>query len=571
MRAAEPFALGQPHAPQPARGHGPRARDPRGRAAAPRGRRVLAPAGGRRRGDADGRRHGGRSGVDVAAQDHDRGVAPRGGAGDGRARRGDPRRGRGRGLPAGAPRPRDDRRRAMVPPGGPVGGAVAARADAAAAADRRRARRDRRGLPHLGGQRRRRPGSRSSSCTPRTATCSPSSCRPRRTAAPAPGRSPAGSRSWRGSCARSARRLREVVVGIRLSTDGGEEAGLTVDGLCELLPHVSELVDYVNLTVGVRTTYVRDMATEEPPLLGHVGRIRPAGRPAAADLARLPHTGHDRGRPGRRGGPRRHGARADRRSRHAAQAARRPRGGDPAVRRLQRGLPRVRPGPAVLGQPGARRRPAPTAGRPRRWSCAAPPSPPAGAWRSSARDPAGSSARLTLAGRREVVLFDAREAIGGQLAVAARGSQSRRMAGAGGLLRGRARRRVELRLGTAAARGRPRRLRRGRDRDRQHRGPAGAARDRARAAVVGGDRPAPERAQPAGRGRRVRLVAVRERRRARRPRRLRDDHGGDAGRGVRGLAAAGGPRAAARAPARRSARRCARSRRSRASARTARC
>ena len=66
----------------------------------------------------------------------------------------------------------------------------------------------------------------------------------------------------------------QAVVGIRLSTDGGEEAGLTVEGLCELLPHVNRLVDYVNLTVGVRTTYVRDMGTEEPPLLGGVGRFR---------------------------------------------------------------------------------------------------------------------------------------------------------------------------------------------------------------------------------------------------------------------------------------------------------
>jgi 2,4-dienoyl-CoA reductase-like NADH-dependent reductase (Old Yellow Enzyme family) len=67
----------------------------------------------------------------------------------------------------------------------------------------------------------------------------------------------------------------EVVVGIRLSTGGGEEAGLTLDGLCELLPHVDPLVDYVNLTVGVRTTYVRDMATDEPPLLADIGRLRP--------------------------------------------------------------------------------------------------------------------------------------------------------------------------------------------------------------------------------------------------------------------------------------------------------
>ncbi len=66
-----------------------------------------------------------------------------------------------------------------------------------------------------------------------------------------------------------------AVIGIRLSTDGGEEAGLTLDGLCELLPHVSPHVDYINLTVGVRTTYVRDMATAEPPLLPHLARIRP--------------------------------------------------------------------------------------------------------------------------------------------------------------------------------------------------------------------------------------------------------------------------------------------------------
>jgi 2,4-dienoyl-CoA reductase-like NADH-dependent reductase (Old Yellow Enzyme family) len=66
-----------------------------------------------------------------------------------------------------------------------------------------------------------------------------------------------------------------AVIGIRLSTDGGEEAGLTLDGLCELLPYVSPLADYVNLTVGVRTTYVRDMATAEPPLLPHLPRVRP--------------------------------------------------------------------------------------------------------------------------------------------------------------------------------------------------------------------------------------------------------------------------------------------------------
>jgi 2,4-dienoyl-CoA reductase (NADPH2) len=77
-----------------------------------------------------------------------------------------------------------------------------------------------------------------------------------------------------------------AVIGIRLSTDGGEEAGLTLDGLCELLPHVSPHVDYINLTVGVRTTYIRDMATAEPPLLPYLPRIRPlTGRPLLVSQA----------------------------------------------------------------------------------------------------------------------------------------------------------------------------------------------------------------------------------------------------------------------------------------------
>jgi len=77
-----------------------------------------------------------------------------------------------------------------------------------------------------------------------------------------------------------------VVIGVRLSTDGGEEAGLTLDGLCELLPHVSPHADYINLTVGVRTTYVRDMAIAEPPLLPHLARIRPlTSRPLLASQA----------------------------------------------------------------------------------------------------------------------------------------------------------------------------------------------------------------------------------------------------------------------------------------------
>jgi 2,4-dienoyl-CoA reductase (NADPH2) len=67
----------------------------------------------------------------------------------------------------------------------------------------------------------------------------------------------------------------ELLIGIRLSTEGGEEAGQTLEGLSELLPHITPLVDYVNLTAGVRTTYVKDMGTEEPPLLADLARIRP--------------------------------------------------------------------------------------------------------------------------------------------------------------------------------------------------------------------------------------------------------------------------------------------------------
>jgi 2,4-dienoyl-CoA reductase (NADPH2) len=65
-----------------------------------------------------------------------------------------------------------------------------------------------------------------------------------------------------------------VVLGIRVSIDGELEGGFTLDGLCELLPEISPLVDYVSVTVGVRATYVRDMATTEPPLLGAIDRLR---------------------------------------------------------------------------------------------------------------------------------------------------------------------------------------------------------------------------------------------------------------------------------------------------------
>ena len=210
----------------------------------------------------------------------------------------------------------------------------------------------------------------------------------------------------------------EAVVGIRLSTEGGEEAGLTLDGLRELLPHVSELVDYVNLTVGVRTTYVRDMATEEPPLLAHVAAIRPlvdrpllishsfrtedaieAALAAGADLvgmARALIADPDM--------PRKllSGRAADVRPCVACNED--CRAFDPVL------LCSVNPD---LAPPGAERRPA----APLVVRRAA--QPDGGRVAIVGAGPAGLECAATLAGRCEVVLFDERDAIGGQLAVAA--------------------------------------------------------------------------------------------------------------------------------------------------------
>jgi 2,4-dienoyl-CoA reductase-like NADH-dependent reductase (Old Yellow Enzyme family) len=64
------------------------------------------------------------------------------------------------------------------------------------------------------------------------------------------------------------------LLGVRLSVGGAHEAGLDLDSLCAVLSAVDAMVDYVNVTVGVRTTYVRDMATERPPLLEDLPRLR---------------------------------------------------------------------------------------------------------------------------------------------------------------------------------------------------------------------------------------------------------------------------------------------------------
>ena len=60
---------------------------------------------------------------------------------------------------------------------------------------------------------------------------------------------------------------------------------------------VDPLVDWVNVTVGVRTTYVRDMATTRPPLLDELARAAAAGRGAAPGVARLPRPGRGSTRP----------------------------------------------------------------------------------------------------------------------------------------------------------------------------------------------------------------------------------------------------------------------------------
>ena len=201
----------------------------------------------------------------------------------------------------------------------------------------------------------------------------------------------------------------DVVVGIRLSV--GEEGGLAP----ELLPGISALADYTNLTVGVRTTYVRDMATEEPPLLDDIGALRRsvAGPLLISHSFRAPDTIEAALAAG-----------ADLVGLARALIA------DPDMpRKLLGGRARdVRPCVACnedcrafdpvllcsvnpeLGPPGADRRPA------------APLVVRRGAGGRVAvvgAGPAGLECASALAGRADVVLFDERDAIGGQLAIAA--------------------------------------------------------------------------------------------------------------------------------------------------------
>jgi 2,4-dienoyl-CoA reductase-like NADH-dependent reductase (Old Yellow Enzyme family) len=219
-----------------------------------------------------------------------------------------------------------------------------------------------------------------------------------------------------GIVARILREIRssapKVVVGVRLSV--GEEGGLAP----ELLPHISELADYVNLTVGIRTTYVRDMGTEQPPLLADVGGFRAlVDRPLLISQAfRTPDTidaalaagadliGMARALIADPDMPRKLlGGRA-REIRPCVACNEDCRAFDPVL------LCSVNP---ELGPPGADRRPAaPLVVRRAAESTG-------GRVAIVGGGPAGLECASALAGRRDVVLFDARAAIGGQLAVAA--------------------------------------------------------------------------------------------------------------------------------------------------------
>jgi len=65
-----------------------------------------------------------------------------------------------------------------------------------------------------------------------------------------------------------------AVIGIRFSVGDAGDGGLTEEQLAEVLGALHPEIQYVNLTVGMRGSYVRDMATERPPLLEPLPRLR---------------------------------------------------------------------------------------------------------------------------------------------------------------------------------------------------------------------------------------------------------------------------------------------------------
>ncbi len=77
---------------------------------------------------------------------------------------------------------------------------------------------------------------------------------------------------------RVARLVRSVApdqaIGIRLSVGDEADSGVARDDLPAVLDALDPAIDYVNLTVGMRADYVRDMATRRPPLLDEVATLR---------------------------------------------------------------------------------------------------------------------------------------------------------------------------------------------------------------------------------------------------------------------------------------------------------
>ncbi|MFC6065309.1 FAD-dependent oxidoreductase [Streptomyces ochraceiscleroticus] len=96
----------------------------------------------------------------------------------------------------------------------------------------------------------------------------------------------------------------ELPLGVRVSVEPGEDSGLGLDDLVELLPRLRAAAPftYANVTTGVRNTYVPDMATTRPPLLDSVTRLRAAievpllisqGFRSATDIGRALEAGAD--------------------------------------------------------------------------------------------------------------------------------------------------------------------------------------------------------------------------------------------------------------------------------------
>jgi len=66
------------------------------------------------------------------------------------------------------------------------------------------------------------------------------------------------------------------LLGIRFSVGDEDDSGLDLEDTVELLGKLDPVLDWVNLTVGMRSYYIRDMASTSPPLLDSVAALRSA-------------------------------------------------------------------------------------------------------------------------------------------------------------------------------------------------------------------------------------------------------------------------------------------------------